>query len=115
MSSEVDPAFNEALETAWKTDSCPRKPGCLRTRGLRGGRQLSSPLLGQSVADNTVWPPRYARGRWNTHDNATTQTNGFCPVVDDAFGGAPSILRAPLLGGVSTVFLKLDDGQRACF
>lgn len=119
---EVDPAFNEALETAWKTEltAAHVSQGAYVSRAQyeeAASSRLS--LLGQSAADNTVWPPRYTHVVDGTP--TTTQrlkrTGSVQSWTTLSAAGAPSefSLRAPLLGGVSTVFLKLDDGPKGVF
>lgn len=119
---EVDPAFNEALDAAWKTEltAAHVSQGAYVSRAQYEEAATSRlSLLGQSAADNTVWPPRYTHvvdgTPTTTHRLKRTGTVQSWTTLSAA--GAPSefSLRAPLLGGVSTVFLKLDDGPKGVF
>lgn len=119
---EVDPAFNKALEAAWETEltAAHVSQGAYVSRAQYEEAATSRlSLLGQSVADNAVWPPRYTHVVDGTptipHRLKRTGTVQSWTTLSAA--GAPSefSLRAPLLGGVSTVFLELDDGPKGVF
>ena len=85
---------------------------CIRDRS-----RLS--LLGQSKADGVVWPPRFTHvvdGSASVH-HRLQRTGTVQSWTTLSAAGAPSefSLRAPILGGVSTVFLQLDEGPQGVF
>lgn len=119
---EVDPAFNDALDAAWGAEltAAHVSQGAYVSRAQyeeAASSRLS--LLGQSVANGTVWPPRYTHvvDGTSTTPQRLKRTGSVQSWTTLSAAGAPSefSLRAPLLGGVSTVFLKLDDGPQGVF
>lgn len=119
---EVDPAFNEALVSAWETEltAAHVSQGAYVSRAQYEEAATSRlSLLGQSAADNTVWPPRYTHmvDGTPTTMHRLKRTGSVQSWTTLSAAGAPSefSLRAPLLGGVSTVLLKLDDGPKGVF
>ena len=119
---EVDRPFNEAILTAWEME--------LNTLHVSQGAYVSqaqyveaaSPrvsLSGQIGANGPVWPPRYsAHGPVNGNGVHKLTPNGHVlSWTTLSAAGSPSefSLRAPLLGGVSTVLLELTDGPNGVF
>ena len=119
---EVDSTFHEALEAAWEAELTAThvSQGAYVSRAQYEEAAMSRlSLLGQSVAEGVVWPPRFTHvvdGSSSTgHRLRRTGTVQSWTTLSAA--GAPSefSLRAPLLGGISTVYLHLDDGPRGVF
>ena len=75
-------------------------------------------MMGQQNSDGVVWPPRF--GPADTQQHITRSVSPLGTVLSWtqlSAAGAPSefSLRAPLLGGLKTVLLELDDGPRGVF
>ena len=74
--------------------------------------------MGQQNSDGVVWPPRF--GTADTQPQLTRSVSPLGTVLSWtqlSAAGAPSefSLRAPLLGGLKTVLLELDDGPKGVF
>jgi uncharacterized OB-fold protein len=119
---EVDEAFHAALEQAWSLE-------LLATHVSQGAYVSKSQyeeavrsrlmLEGQLATAGIVWPPRYS----GLVDHQPVEHQRLVPrgVILSwttlSASGAPSefALRAPLLGGISTVLLALEDGPNGVF
>lgn len=119
---EVDVEFNEALEAAWEAELTAThvSQGAYVSRAQYEEAAMSRlSLLGQSMEERVVWPPRFSHlvdgNASSEHRLKRTGTVQSWTTLSAA--GAPSefSLRAPILGGVSTVFLQLDDGPKGVF
>ena len=119
---EVDPAFHTAMEEAWADE--------LKVTHVSQGAYVSKSqyeeaakprltLEGQQGPGGLVWPPRFS----STHGDVNTPLKVLSPTgkvqswTTLSAAGAPSefALRAPLLGGISTVMLELNDGPNGVF
>ena len=72
----------------------------------------------QSLGDIRIWPPRELIGDQRPIDAGPLAKSGIIESWTKlSAGGAPSefSLRAPILGGISTVFVRLDDGPCGVF
>ena len=118
----VDPEFHTAMEAAWQQE--------LNAAHVSQGAYVSKSqyeeaaksrltLEGQHGAKGVVWPPRYSSGQGDDevkrHLLSPSGTVQSWTTLSAA--GAPSefALRAPLLGGISTVMLELHDGPKGVF
>lgn len=118
----VDSAFHLALEAAWQDELTAThvSQGAYVSRAQYEEAALSRlSLLGQSKADGVVWPPRFTHvvdGSASVH-HRLQRTGTVQSWTTLSAAGAPSefSLRAPILGGVSTVFLQLDEGPQGVF
>jgi uncharacterized OB-fold protein len=76
-------------------------------------------LSGQQFGELLVWPPRQLNEKGDREDGrvSLTPTGNVASWTKLSAAGAPSefSLRAPLLGGLTTVFLDLDDGPKGVF
>ena len=119
---EVDQAFHEAIVAAWEME--------LNALHVSQGAYVSqaqyveaaSPRLslsGQMGRNGAVWPPRYSANTSQKENAVHRLTPGgrVLSWTTLSAAGAPSefSLRAPLLGGVSTVLLELADGPNGVF
>ena len=119
---EVDSDFHDAMHAAWEEElhEAHVSQGAYVSRSQyeeAASSRLS--LQGQQSGGAIVWPPRFSgavHGETNdTHVLKPTGTVQSWTTLSAA--GAPSefSLRAPLLGGISTVFLQLDEGPYGVF
>ena len=119
---DVDADFHAALEAAWEQE--------LGTGHVSQGAYVSQAqyneaaasrlkLRGQANGDRILWPPRFSHVvEGATTTGATLERRGnILTWTTLSAAGAPSefSLRAPLLGGVSTVLLALQDGPNGVF
>ncbi len=119
---EVDAEFNEALEAAWEAELTAThvSQGAYVSRAQYEEAAMSRlSLLGQSMEAGVVWPPRFSHlvdGNVSS-EHRLQRTGTVQSWTTLSAAGAPSefSLRAPILGGVSTVFLQLDDGPKGVF
>lgn len=119
---EVDAEFNDALEAAWEAELTAThvSQGAYVSRAQYEEAAMSRlSLLGQSMEEGVVWPPRFSHlvdGNVSS-EHRLQRTGTVQSWTTLSAAGAPSefSLRAPILGGVSTVFLQLDEGPKACF
>ena len=119
---QVDADFHQAMQQAWDQElsSTHVSQGAYVSRAQyeEGGTSRLS-LTGQSAEGGLLWPPRFNHvvdGSKAT--NRTLQRTGKVQTWTTlSAAGAPSefSLRAPLLGGISTVLLQLDEGPKGVF
>ena len=119
---EVDGAFHQAMEEAWlqELSHAHVSQGAYVSRAQYEEAAASRLLLvGQAGHNSVMWPPRFSHLVDGAH--ATQQplqrTGAVQTWTTLSAAGAPSefSLRAPLLGGISTVLLNLDDGPNGVF
>ena len=119
---EVDGAFHQAMEEAWlqELSHAHVSQGAYVSRAQYEEAAASRLLLvGQAGHNSVMWPPRFSHLVDGAH--ATQQPLRWTGAVQTwttlSAAGAPSefSLRAPLLGGISTVLLNLDDGPNGVF
>ena len=110
---------HEALEKAWTKELHHQhvsQGAFVSEAAYVEGAAARLAMMGQQNSDSIVWPPRYGeRGASESKDMKPTGRVLSWTVLSAA--GAPSefALRAPLLGGLSTVLLQLDDGPNGVF
>ena len=119
---DVDAEFHAAIEAAWDQELSENhvSQGAYVSRAQYDEAASSRlQLHGQTNEQGVVWPPRFShvvdgkrasRMRLQRCGKVMTWTTLSA-------AGAPSefSLRAPVLGGVSTVLLELDDGPNGVF
>ena len=119
---EVDADFHAAIEAAWDDELSENhvSQGAYVSRAQYDEAATSRlQLHGQTSQQGVVWPPRFSHvvdGR--TASGMRLQRCGKVMTWTTlSAAGAPSefSLRAPVLGGVSTVLLELDDGPNGVF
>ena len=119
---EVDGEFHQAIESAWEQELSLAhvSQGAYVSRAQYEEAAASRLLLvGQAGQDSVMWPPRFSHvveGAQPTHQHLQ-RTGTVQTWTTLSAAGAPSefSLRAPLLGGISTVLLNLDDGPNGVF
>jgi len=122
VSIEVDDEFNDAIEAAWAAELASHHVSqgayVSQSQYAEAARSRLS-LEGLRLGSNIQWPPRFSGpvdgGEHQAHHLSRTGTIQSWTTLSAA--GAPSefALRAPLLGGISTVFVQLDDGPKGVF
>ena len=119
---EVDRDFHAAMMDAWKKELSHAhvSQGAYISRAQYEEAAVSRLSMQGHVTNSTVsWPPRFSHvvdGKQPPiHQLQRAGTVQSWTTLSAA--GAPSefSLRAPLLGGISTVFLQLDDGPKGVF
>ena len=119
---QVDADFHHAMQQAWgqELSATHVSQGAYISRAQyeeAGSPRLS--LTGQMADNGLVWPPRFNHMVDGTKAaNRNLQRTGAVQTWTTlSAAGAPSefSLRAPLLGGISTVLLQLDDGPKGVF
>lgn len=118
----VDPEFYAAIEGAWVDE--------MQITNVSQGAYVSVAqyeeaaasrlgLVGQKVPGGMTWPPRQMDGeeRANAEDTPLVHIGSVQSWTRLSAAGAPSefSIRAPLLGGISTVLLRLKDGPSGVF
>lgn len=119
---EVDEDFHTAMANAWASE--------LNLQHVSQGAYVSQAqyeeaakprlsLEGQVSGTGAVWPPRFSavNGGGEVGRERLKPVGRVLSWTTLSAAGAPSefALRAPLLGGISTVFLALDDGPNGVF
>ena len=119
---EVDAEFQQAMDMAWEQE--------LQRHHVSQGAYISQAqyeeaarsrlmLEGQRGDHGAVWPPRYSTRIDETEPAPQTlaRAGRVTTWTTLSAAGAPSefALRAPVLGGISTVLLHLDDGPNGVF
>ena len=119
---EVDDEFHAAIESAWNQELSENhvSQGAYVSRAQYDEAASSRlQLRGQTNDQGVVWPPRFSHVV--DGQSASGMRLQRCGKVMTwttlSAAGAPSefSLRAPILGGVSTVLLGLDDGPNGVF
>lgn len=119
---QADADFHHAMQQAWDQELSAThvSQGAYVSRAQyeeAGSSRLS--LTGQVADEGLVWPPRFNHMvDGSTTANRNLQRTGRVQTWTTlSAAGAPSefSLRAPLLGGISTVLLQLDDGPKGVF
>ena len=78
----------------------------------------SSKMTSQKIDREIFWPPReFPHKTSKISETQLTKAGIVESWTTLAAGGAPSefSIRAPILGGISTVFVKLNDGPKGVF
>ena len=118
----VDREFDTAMMDAWNRELSIAhvSQGAYISRAqYEEAAQSRLSMQGQVIRSNVSWPPRFSHlvngDQPPLHQLQRAGTVQSWTTLSAA--GAPSefSLRAPLLGGISTVFLQLDDGPRGVF
>ena len=118
---DVDSEHQSAIETAWELEMAPGhvSQGAFVSQAMYlEGAHARLAMKGQQGPEGLVWPPRFG-----DQADEPVQIVPVSPVgsvlswTQLSAAGAPSefSLRAPLLGGLKTVLLALNDGPRGVF
>jgi len=119
---EVDADFHAAIESAWEQElgAGHVSQGAYVSQAQYNEAAASRlKLHGQTNGDQIVWPPRFSHvvEGATTSGAALEHRGNVMTWTTLSAAGAPSefSLRAPILGGVSTVLLALNDGPNGVF
>ena len=119
---EVDSEFHSALTNAWDHEMKElhvSQGAYVSSAQYTEGAVARMALAGQQFGDLVVWPPRQLSRDGARHDTRINLTlrGKVSSWTTLSAAGAPSefSLRAPLLGGITTVLLDLDDGPKGVF
>ena len=120
---DVDEEFQAALDAAWQSELDPKhvSQGAYVSQqqyDIAASARLS--LASQQSGDIMFWPPRQMT---DTGEILPTPSNSLSPQgtvlswTKLSAAGAPSefAIRAPILGGISTVYIELNDGPKGVF
>ena len=114
---ESDPELVKNLNNAWETEMESVSQGAfVSEHSYFLGVDNRIGLLSQKVGEGYVWPPRESIK--STEGDTRISKSGIIESWTKlSAGGAPSefSIRAPLLGSISTVFLRLKEGPCGVF
>jgi len=116
---EIDKNFHSQITEAWMTELSAVSQGAfVSEQAYLSSLSARLNLTSQKLDDSLIWPPREMIGNSRPVDSIPLRTSG---VIESwtklSAGGAPSefSLRAPILEGISTVFVRLIDGPCGVF
>jgi len=116
---EIDKEFHAQISEAWITELSAVSQGAfVSEQAYLSGSSARMKLTGQKMGDLLIWPPREMVGNGRPEEGLALRGSG---VIESwtklSAGGAPSefSLRAPILEGISTVFVRLIDGPCGVF
>ncbi|MDA0648251.1 MAG: hypothetical protein O3B00_04695 [archaeon] len=120
---DVDEEFHHEMTSAWEKECQPEhvsQGAYVSQQQYQEGAAARLKLMSQKVDGELIWPPRQMDGKGNTMPQASTPLHGVATIeswTKLAAAGAPSefSIRAPLLGGISTVFVRFEQGPRGVF
>ena len=120
---DVDEEFHHEMTSAWEKECQPEhvsQGAYVSQQQYEEGAAARLKLMSQKVDGELVWPPRQMDGKGNTMPQASTPLHGVATIeswTKLAAAGAPSefSIRAPLLGGITTVFVRFEQGPRGVF
>lgn len=119
----LDPTFAEDMAAAWnrELESTHVSQGAyVSESAYREGANARLGLLAQHSGDALVWPPRQLDKHGERIPTANQALMARAKVeswTKLSAAGAPSefALRAPVLGGIQTVFVQFEQGPRGVF
>lgn len=116
---ELDSQFYENICEAWSKEMNAVSQGAfVSEQSYRSGAASRMNFSSQQLGEIRIWPPREMVGDQRPQQAPPLSQNG---VIESwtklSAGGAPSefSLRAPLLDGIATVFVRMDDGPCGVF
>ena len=120
---DVDEEFHQEMTSAWEKECKPEhvsQGAYVSQQQYEEGASARLNLMSQEVDGELVWPPRQMDEKGNTMPQASTPLHGVATIeswTKLAAAGAPSefSIRAPLLGGITTVFVSFEQGPRGVF
>jgi uncharacterized OB-fold protein len=120
---DVDEEFHHEMTSAWEKECQPEhvsQGAYVSQQQYEEGAAARLKLMSQKVDGELIWPPRQMDGKGNTMPQASTPLHGVATIeswTKLAAAGAPSefSIRAPLLGGITTVFVCFEQGPRGVF
>ena len=116
---EMDNEFHDNISKAWADEMAAVSQGAfVSEQAYRTGAPSRMNFSSQRLGDIRIWPPREMVGDQRPEEAPPLSQGGIVESWTKlSAGGAPSefSLRAPILGGISTVFVRLDDGPCGVF
>ena len=116
---EIDPVFHSEITDAWNNEMNEVSQGAfVSEQGYLENISARMNLQSQSADGIPIWPPREMVGEIVPTNSTSLAKNGTIESWTRlSAAGAPSefALRAPILGGLCTVFVKLKDGPTGVF
>ena len=120
---EVDEEFHQQITLAWEKECLPEhvsQGAYVSQQQYQEGAAARLNLMSQKVDGELIWPPRQMDAKGNLMPQASTPLQENATIeswTKLAAAGAPSefSIRAPLLGGISTVFVRFEQGPRGVF
>ena len=120
---EVDEEFHQQITLAWEKECLPEhvsQGAYVSQQQYQEGAAARLNLMSQKVDGELIWPPRQmdAKGSLMPQASIPLQENATIESWTKlAAAGAPSefSIRAPLLGGITTVFVRFEQGPRGVF
>ena len=120
---EVDADFHQEITSAWQRECEPNhvsQGAYVSQQQYEEGAAARLNLSGQSIDGKMIWPPRQMSDNGVLAPQASTPLQRVATVeswTKLAAAGAPSefSFRAPILGGITTVFVRFEQGPRGVF
>jgi uncharacterized OB-fold protein len=120
---EVDEEFHQQITLAWEKECMPEhvsQGAYVSQQQYQEGAAARLNLMSQKVDGELIWPPRQMDVKGNLMPQASIPLQENATIeswTKLAAAGAPSefSIRAPLLGGISTVFVRFEQGPRGVF
>tara|TARA_B100001741_G_C16538929_1_gene593350 strand:+ start:766 stop:1563 length:798 start_codon:yes stop_codon:yes gene_type:complete len=116
---EIDPGMFQKMNEAWELEMQEVSQGAfVSEQNYRNSSSARMNLQSQLLDEMTIWPPRQMVGsRIPADSKPLSKTGRIDSWTKLAAGGAPSefSIRAPILDGISTVFVTLDSGPKGVF
>lgn len=120
---EVDADFHQEITSAWQKECNPNhvsQGAYVSKQQYDEGSAARLNLMGQQLGEEMIWPPRQMDNNGLAIPQASTPLHGVASVeswTKLAPAGAPSefSFRAPILGGITTVFVRFEQGPRGVF
>ena len=116
---EIDPKFHSKIADAWRAEMNEVSQGAfVSEQSYLNNTSARMNLQSQSHGNISIWPPREMIGESRPVESSPLRKSGTIESWTRlSAGGAPSefALRAPILDGVCTVFVKLKDGPNGVF
>ena len=116
---EIDEEFHSKISEAWLTELSAVSQGAyVSEQAYLSSSSARMNLTSQKMGDLLIWPPREMVGSERPEEGSALRWSGIIESWTKlSAGGAPSefSLRAPILEGISTVFVRLIDGPCGVF
>ncbi|NCG43166.1 MAG: hypothetical protein GWO84_06475 [Euryarchaeota archaeon] len=120
---EVDEEFHQQITLAWEKECLPEhvsQGAYISEQQYQEGAAARLNLMSQKMDGELIWPPRQMDKKGNLMPQASTSLQEVATIeswTKLAAAGAPSefSIRAPLLGGITTVFVRFEQGPRGVF
>ena len=120
---EVDVDFHQEITSAWQKECAPNhvsQGAYVSQQQYDEGAAARLNLMGQQLGEEMIWPPRQMDDNGLAIPEASISLHGAATVeswTKLAAAGAPSEFsyRAPVLGGITTVFVRFEQGPRGVF